>query len=395
MPNDNLGFPQGSIIGPSLANFTLDGLESECSPSKKTAINEKKIAFLDSQNIGYRLGSSIVRKTLTNTVIRFADDFLVITNDEKQCICILKKIKDFLSIRGLTLNEEKTRIILWKNNSKFDFLGFSFHYLTKPRPGRVTEQRDSKNQRKMRGGLYVYPNNDSIHKFKKKIKLILVKNQNLTPYKLILLLNPVIRGWGNYFAIGTKRVFSRLDHFIWFRTWRWLRRKFKKVSTEILYSRFYAGSTTDRSWHFHATWNNASPDLLKRKGKILHLVLLTRLTPGIPAQTFKPTKKVVNESYFINEEGSVNWNVSINKSKSNGVSENLWSKLYNKQEGLCTLCGQDLGYFNSDNLHIHHKEQVAIRPKLVHNFENQELVHIACHKNVLIIKPTSKKFKVE
>tara|TARA_B110000046_G_C13007414_1_gene404973 strand:- start:1070 stop:1408 length:339 start_codon:yes stop_codon:yes gene_type:complete len=110
--NDNLGFPQGSIIGPSLANFTLDGLESECSPSQKTAINDKKKAFLDAQNIKYRPGSGVVRKILTNTVVRFADDFLVITNDEKQSIYIFKKIKDFLSIRGLTLNEEKTRIIL-------------------------------------------------------------------------------------------------------------------------------------------------------------------------------------------------------------------------------------------------------------------------------------------
>jgi RNA-directed DNA polymerase len=391
--NDNLGFPQGSIIGPSLANFTLDGLEFECMPSQKTAINEKKIAFLDAQNIKYKPGSGIVRKSLTSTVIRFVDDFLVITNDEKQSIYILNKIKSFLSIRGLTLNDEKTKIISWKNNSKFDFLGFTFHYLTKPRPGRITEQRDSNNRRKIRGGLYVYPSNDSISKFKKKIKLLFVKNLNLTPYKLILLLNPIIRGWGNYFAIGTKRVFSRLDHFIWFRTWRWLRRKYKKVSTKILYSRFYSGSKTDRSWHFHATWNNASPELIKRKGKILHLILLTRLTPGIPAQTFKPIKEVVNESYFINQEGSINWNVIINKSKSIGVSENLWSKLYNKQQGLCTLCQQDLGYFNSDNLHIHHKEQVAVNPRLIHNFENQELVHISCHKTVPIIKPTRKKFK--
>ena len=48
MANDNSGFPQGSIIGPSLANFTLDGLELECKPSQKTATNEKKIALLDS-----------------------------------------------------------------------------------------------------------------------------------------------------------------------------------------------------------------------------------------------------------------------------------------------------------------------------------------------------------
>ena len=110
MSNDNLGFPQGSIIGPSLANFTLDGLDSECGPSQKSVVNEKKKAFLDAQNIKYR--PSAMRKILTSTVVRFADDFLVITNDEKQSIYILKKIKDFLSIRGLTLNEEKTRIIL-------------------------------------------------------------------------------------------------------------------------------------------------------------------------------------------------------------------------------------------------------------------------------------------
>ena len=168
MSNDNLGFPQGSVIAPSLVNFTLDGLESECKPSQKTAIDDKKIAFLDAQNIKYKPGSSIARKVLTCTVTRFAYDFLVITNDEEQLVYIFNKIKDFLSIRGLTLNDENTQIIHWKNRSKFDFLGFTFHFLTKPKPGRVTEQRDSNNQRKMRGGLYVYPSDDSISKFKKK-----------------------------------------------------------------------------------------------------------------------------------------------------------------------------------------------------------------------------------
>jgi len=59
------------------------------------------------------------------------------------------------------------------------------------------------------------------------------------------------------------------------------------------------------------------------------------------------------------------------------------------------LCKQDLGYFSGGNLHIHHKEQIALHPKLIHNFENQELVHISCHKTVPIIKPMSKKFKDE
>jgi RNA-directed DNA polymerase len=305
---------------------------------------------------------------------------------------VYNNIKSFLTVRGLKINETKTKKLIWKNNTKFDFLGFTFHFLTNPRIGRITEQRDINNLRKMRGGLYVYPSNDSISKFKQKIKLNFNKNLNLTPYKLILLLNTIIRGWGNYFSVGTKRVFSRLDHFIWFRTWRWLRRKFKKVPTGTRHSRFYAGSDKGRSWHFHATWNNAPIDMSKRKGKILHLILLCHLTPGVPAQMFKPTKELLNQSYYISNEHAINWNVAINKRKTKSMSENVWSKLYNKQQGLCPICKQDLGYFSSEYLHIHHKQQVATNPELINDFKNQELVHISCHKTVQIIKPTSKKF---
>ena len=161
---------------------------------------KKKWAILNSQNKKYRLGSGIVRKQLTSTVIRFADNFLVIINDESQINYICNKIEIFLNNRGLTVNEKKMQKFLWKNNSKFDFLGFTFHNLTKPKIGKITEQRDSKNQRKIRGGLYVYPSNTSVRQFRKKIKSLFVKNLNLTPYKLILLLNPIIRYWGNYFG---------------------------------------------------------------------------------------------------------------------------------------------------------------------------------------------------
>jgi RNA-directed DNA polymerase len=110
--NDNFGFPQGSIIGPSLANFTLDGLELECKPSQKTVTNEKKKALFDLVGKTYKPGASIVRKNLSNTVVRFADDFLVICNDKKQSTYVLNNIKKFLFVRGLCLNEEKTQIIL-------------------------------------------------------------------------------------------------------------------------------------------------------------------------------------------------------------------------------------------------------------------------------------------
>ena len=73
-------------------------------------------------------------------------------------------------------------------------MGFSFHYLVKTKPSRVTEQRDKNSLHISRGGLYVYPSNTSIIRFKYKIKNTMTSNINLSPYKLILILNPIIRG---------------------------------------------------------------------------------------------------------------------------------------------------------------------------------------------------------
>jgi hypothetical protein len=59
-----------------------------------------------------------------------------------------------------------------------------------------------------------------------------------------------------------------LDHFIYYRIWRYLKRKFKKVSVKKLIERYYQGTETPtgRAWQFHGTLNKASKDILKRKG---------------------------------------------------------------------------------------------------------------------------------
>ena len=98
-----------------------------------------------------------------------------------------------------------------------DFLAFTFHNILNPTQTKVTEQRTPSGELKMRGGLYVYPSALSVSTFKHKIKSVMTKNLNASPYRIVTLLNPIIRGWGNYFGIGTLRVFSRLDHFLYYR----------------------------------------------------------------------------------------------------------------------------------------------------------------------------------
>lgn len=123
-----VGTPQGGIISPMLANVRLNGLES---------IKTQYLATVTEK--GFRYSTKI-------NCIRFADDFIFTAQNEKLSQEILEKVKDFLVPRGLSIHQEKTKII---NISKgFDFLGFS---ITKhPR------SRDRRNQKRSRKGYTSY-----------------------------------------------------------------------------------------------------------------------------------------------------------------------------------------------------------------------------------------------
>lgn len=315
------GFPQGSVIGPSLANFTFNGLEKVIIPSKKTAFDlENFNYYLKQEGFFYNKGDSKVRKSLSSVIVRYVDDFIVIVNDENEARLINSNIKLFLKQRGLKLNLSKSTIFKWENNAKFNYLGFTFHYILKKKVSQVTAQRKlGKNF--IRGGLYVYPSKTKVQQFKKKIKTVILKNINVSPFRLVKIINPIIRVWGNYFGIGTLRVFSRLDHFIYYRLWRYLRRKYKKVSTGILVERYFQGIDTlsGRAWQFHGTFNDADKDTLKRKGSVVWIVLLTKLNEPVPAHMFSPNKDLIKTTYFVNETAFKNYNTNIVNLRGGGI----------------------------------------------------------------------------
>lgn len=106
------GFTQGSVIGPSLANFTLNELEKLVKPYQKTAFSQEKYNYkLKKFNLDYSKGNSNVRISLTAKIIRFADDFIIVTNDLKTAQIIKQKIEKFLVTRGLQINENKTLLL--------------------------------------------------------------------------------------------------------------------------------------------------------------------------------------------------------------------------------------------------------------------------------------------
>ena len=207
-PTDE-GTPQGGIVSPVLANLTLDGLEKELHN-----------AF------------SRPRKGQENLVnlVRYADDF-IITGRSKELLEneVLPLVVTFLRRRGLELSIEKTRITHIADG--FDFLG--------------------QNVRKYGGKLLIRPSKKSIHAFLTKVRQIIKANAQSSAGTLVVLLNPIIRGWANYHChVVSKVVFNSVDHAIFKSLWRWAKRRHPNKPNRWIKDKYFQ-SVGSRNSVFH------------------------------------------------------------------------------------------------------------------------------------------------
>ena len=193
------GTPQGGIISPVLMNLTLDGMESlfqNLFPKKR----------------GYKVN-----------FIRYADDFIVTAKSKETILdVIIPAIKQFLTPRGLSLSEEKTKIT--HINEGFDFL--------------------SQNTRRYpKGKLLIKPSKASVKDFKHKLKLIIRKNWWVEPRHLISLVNPLLRGWSNYHKhIVSKETFSEIDSYLWELLRKWCKHRHPGKSWKWIMGKYFSAS---------------------------------------------------------------------------------------------------------------------------------------------------------
>jgi RNA-directed DNA polymerase len=163
------------IISPTLANLTLDGLESLLAQHFPT----------EKWKDGKRCSPKV-------NLVRYADDF-IITGDSSELLEreVRPLVEQFLEQRGLTLSADKTRIT--HISEGFDFLG--------------------QNLRKYDGKPLVKPSKQNTHAFLEKVRGLIAANQAVSQTALIQLLNPVIRGWAYYHRhCAAKATFNRVDH---------------------------------------------------------------------------------------------------------------------------------------------------------------------------------------
>ncbi|GLZ27586.1 hypothetical protein Pstu01_42550 [Stutzerimonas stutzeri] len=245
------GTPQGGIISPVLANWTLDGLEDVVHASVASTARK--------------------RKPFKIHVVRYADDF-IITGATKAVLQhqVRPAIEAFLKERGLELSDEKTQIT--HISQGFDFLG--------------------QNVRKYAGKLLITPARKSVKALLDKVREIANANKTATQANLILTLNPVIRGWAMYHrhVVAAKR-FAWIDHQIWQVLWRWAVRRHAMKSAHWVKQRYFR-VVGQRHWVF-ATQEKArgmsQPAWLYAAASVSivrHIKICSAANPFDPAWTF-------------------------------------------------------------------------------------------------------------
>jgi RNA-directed DNA polymerase len=222
-PTDT-GTPQGGVISPLLANVALDGMER----------------LFDAEYADGRPKSPAFRKGINKgiAVMRYADDF-VITAPTREVLetYARPRVEAFLHERGLALSEVKTRIV--HITEGFNFLGFHIRKFGK------------------QGTLLTVPQKEKVLKHVRAIRSFLDAHKQTPAVTVIKTLNPVIRGWANYYRhCAAKEVFSKVRHAQWRMLWNWAKRRHPNKSSKWVKARYFK---SDGYW----TFREAKAELVK------------------------------------------------------------------------------------------------------------------------------------
>jgi RNA-directed DNA polymerase len=212
------GTPQGGVISPLLSNVYLH------------AFDEAMVAA----GVG--------------RLVRYADDWLVLCRNRRQAEAALALASETLAGLGLELHPEKTRVVdLREGREGFDFLGCHFRARVS---GRMLERGIR------RYYLQRWPSQRSMKRVRAKIKAKTGRGRVGTDIREVIAeLNPILRGWGNYFRTGNASIkFVQIDRYVDSRLRGLLRKRYGRHLRPDHWQRWTSAWLAEQGlYHLHGT----------------------------------------------------------------------------------------------------------------------------------------------
>ena len=347
------GTPQGGVISPLLANVALHGMENMLMEFAKTLDIRRK----DKPNSQI----SWQQKVKSLTFIRYADDFLLIHHDINVVQRCRELISEWLKDMGLELKPSKTRIAhtLIPEQSEdgqagFDFLGY---HIRQFRVGKYKSSIHPTTKRKLGFRTLIIPSKSSCKKHQQKIKDVFKKHKYSHQAKLIVELNPIIRGWTNYYSFSdaqTTRVLTGQDNLVFEKLRAWSRHRTGDWGKAI---KKYWTTIGKNNWVF-AT----------RKGNENSLRLLTHREFGSSSVNYVKVKGDVSPF----DGKLVYWSTRMGRNPDMPSQKAILLKI---QKGVCPWCC--LHFREGDLLETDHNIPRALGGR--DEYKNLQLLHGHCH----------------
>jgi len=205
------GVPQGGVISPLLSNIYLNEVDKMLERAKEVT-RKGRFTYIE--------------------YARFADDLVVLVDGFRKWEWLLeaayKRLGEEFEKLGVQMNQEKTRIVDLSRDETFSFLGFDYR--------RVKTRRGV-------WGVRATPRMKARTALLQKLKDVFRRHQSQPVDRVVYLINPILRGWVNYFRVGnSSECFGYIKD--------WLE---KKIRRHLMYARKRRGfgwNRWSRAWFY-------------------------------------------------------------------------------------------------------------------------------------------------
>ena len=333
------GTPQGGIISPLLLNIALHGLE-------------------EAAGVRYRTGTHAgdVRDGCP-ALTRYADDLGVCCHSRQQAEQVKARLAGWLEPRGLAFNEAKTRIVPLSEG--FDFLGFNL-------------------RRYPNGKLLIKPGARAIKRLRSRLAKEFHALRGANAAAVLAKIVPIVKGWVAYYrTVVSSRVFHALDNYLWKLTYKWACWSHQNKPKHWIAGQYFGKFNRFRNDRWVSGDRDTGAYLPKPAWTeiVRHTLVKGRASPDDPALA----------GYWAQRRRKVK-----------PPLDSRTVRLLSRQDGRCSLCGENLltpdqppqspqGWehwflrvtrkaIEADYL-VHHDTPSAPRSKRTH------LVHATCHRS--------------